>query len=68
MPKSKHRKNQKQKSRERTRRINTQRENFSKKMNELLMRQIEEVRSKSSGETENQSTQDAGYIQPAQEL
>jgi hypothetical protein len=68
MPKSKHRKNQKQKSRARTLKINSQRAYFQKTMQEMMMKQIEEIRAQSSGETENKSTQDAELIQPTQEL
>lgn len=68
MPKSKNRKNQKQKSIARTQKINAQQKSFQKKMSELMMKQIEEIRSQSSGETENQSTQDAGLIQSTSEL
>ena len=68
MPKSKHRKNQKQKSRARTLKINSQRDHFQKTMQEMMMKQIEEIRAQSSGETENKSTQDAELIQPTQEL
>lgn len=68
MPKSKHRKNQKQKSRARTMRINSERTHFQKTMQEMMMKQIEEIRAQSSGETENQSTQDLGLIQSPQEL
>jgi hypothetical protein len=68
MPKSKNRKNQKQKSVARTQKINAQQKSFQKKMSELMMKQIEEIRSQSSGETENQSAQDAGLIQSTSEL
>lgn len=68
MPKSKNRKNQKQKSRARTQRINAQQTKFQKTMRELMMKQIEDIRTQNSGETENQSTQDAGSIQPPSEL
>ena len=37
-------------------------------MSELMMKQIEEIRSQSSGETENQAGQDAGLVQSASEL
>jgi hypothetical protein len=68
MSKPKHRKNQKQKSRARTLKINSQRAHFQKTMQKMMMKQIEEIRAQSSGETENKSTQDAELIQPAQEL
>ena len=68
MPKSKHRKNQKQKSIARTQTINAQQKTFQKKMSELMMKQIEEIKAKQSGETEDNSTQDAGLIQPAEGL
>jgi len=68
MPKSKNRKNHKQKSRARTQRIMGQQKNMQKKMQELLMKQIEEIRAQSTGETENQSIQDAELVQPTPEL
>jgi hypothetical protein len=66
MPKSKNRKNQKQKSVARTQKINAQQKSFQKKMSELMMKQIEEIRSQSSGETENQAGQDAGLVQSSE--
>jgi hypothetical protein len=68
MPKSKHRKDQKKKSRARTQQIKGQQKNMQLKMQEMMMKQIEEIRAQSSGETENQSIQDAELIQPATEL
>jgi hypothetical protein len=68
MPKSKHRKDQKKKSRARTQQIKGQQKNMQIKMQEMMMKQIEEIRAQSSGETENQSFQDAELIQPATEL
>jgi hypothetical protein len=38
------------------------------KMQEMMMKQIEEMKAKSSGETENQSIQDAELILPTTEL
>jgi hypothetical protein len=68
MPKSKHRKDQKKKSRARTQQIKGQQKNMQIKMQEMMMKQIEEIRAQSSGETENQSIQDAELIQPTTEL
>lgn len=68
MPRPKHRKDQKKKSRARTQRIKGQQKNMQSKMQEMLMKQIEEIRAQSSGETENQSIQDAELIQPTPEL
>ena len=68
MPKSKHRKDQKKKSRARTQQIQGQQKNMQAKMQELFMKQLEEMKSQSSGETENQSIQDAELIQPTTEL
>jgi hypothetical protein len=68
MPKSKHRKDQKKKSRARTQQIKGQQKNMQIKMQEMMMKQIEEIRAQSSGETENQSFQDAELIQPTTEL
>ena len=68
MPKPKHRKDQKKKSRARTQQIKGQQKNMQIKMQEMLMKQIEEMKAKSSGETENQSIQDAELIQPTTEL
>ena len=68
MPKAKHRKDQKKKSRARTQRIKGQQKNMQKQMQEMLMKQIEEIRAQNSGETENQSIQDAELIQPTPEL
>jgi hypothetical protein len=68
MPKPKHRKDQKKKSRARTQQIKGQQKNMQIKMQEMMMKQIEEIRAKSSGETENQSIQDAELIQPTTEL
>ena len=68
MPKSKNRKDHKKKSRARTQRIQGQKKNMQNKMQEMLMKQIEEIRAQASGETENQSVQDAELIQPPSEL
>jgi hypothetical protein len=68
MPKSKHRKDQKKKSRARTQQIQGQQKNMQAKMQELFMKQLEEMKSQSSGETENQSIQDAELIQSTTEL
>jgi hypothetical protein len=68
MPKPKHRKDQKKKSRARTQQIKGQQKNMQIKMQEMMMKQIEEMKAKSSGETENQSIQDAELIQPTTEL
>jgi hypothetical protein len=68
MPRAKHRKDQKKKSRARTQQIKGQQKNIQLKMQEMMMKQIEEIRAKSSGETENQSIQDAELIQPTTEL
>ena len=68
MPKPKHRKDQKKKSRARTQQIKGQQKNMQIKMQEMLMKQIEEMKAQSSGETENQSIQDAELIQPTTEL
>jgi hypothetical protein len=68
MPKPKHRKDQKKKSRARTQQIKGQQKNMQIKMQEMMMKQIEEIRAKSSGETENQSIQDAELIQSTTEL
>jgi hypothetical protein len=68
MPKSKHRKDQKKKSRARTQRIQGQQKNMQKQMQEMFMKQLEEIKSQSSGETENQSIQDAELIQSTTEL
>ena len=68
MPRAKHRKDQKKKSRARTQQIKGQQKNMQLKMQEMMMKQIEEIRAKSSGETENQSIEDAELIQPTAEL
>ena len=68
MPKPKHRKDQKKKSRARTQQIKGQQKNMQIKMQEMMMKQIEEIRAQASGETENQSVQDAELIQPPSEL
>ena len=68
MPRPKHRKDQKKKSRARTQRIQGQQKNMQRQMQEMMMKQIEEIRAQSSGETENQSIQDAELIQPTTEL
>lgn len=68
MPKSKNRKDHKKKSRARTQRVNGQKKNMQNKMQEMLMKQIEELRAQSTGETENQLFQDVEPIQPTTEL
>ena len=68
MPKTKHRKDQKKKSRARTQQIQGQQKNMQAKLQELFMKQLEEIKSQSSGETENQSIQDAELIQSTTEL
>ena len=68
MPKAKHRKDQKKKSRARTQRIQGQQKNMQKQMQEMLMKQIEELRAQSTGETENKLFQDVEPIQPTPEL
>ena len=68
MPRAKHRKDQKKKSRARTQQIKGQQKNMQLKMQEMMMKQIEEIRAQASGETENQSVQDAELIQPPSEL
>ena len=68
MPRPKHRKDQKKKSRARTQRIKGEQKNMQSKMQEMMMKQIEELRAQASGETENQSIQDAELIQPTPEL
>jgi hypothetical protein len=68
MPRAKHRKDQKKKSRARTQQIKGQQKNMQLKMQEMMMKQIEEMKAKSSGETENQSIQDAELIQSTTEL
>ena len=62
------RKDQKNKSRARTQRIQGQQKNMQKQMQEMFMKQLEEIRAQSSGETENQSIQDAELIQSTTEL
>jgi len=68
MPKSKHRKDQKKKSRARTEQIQGQQKNMQKQMQEMFMKQMEEIKAQSSGETENQSFKDAELIQSTTEL
>ena len=51
MPRAKHRKDQKKKSRARTQRIQGQQKNMQAKMQEMFMKQLEEIRAQSSGET-----------------
>ena len=46
MPKSKHRKKQKQKSRARTERINTQRKAMEKRIQEQFMKYMEEMKNR----------------------
>lgn len=68
MPKSKNRKDHKKKSRARTKRIQGEKKNMQAKMQEMLMKQIEELKAQSTGETENQLFQDVEPIQPTTEL
>jgi hypothetical protein len=68
MPKSKHRKDQKKKSRARTEQIQGQQKNMQKQMQEMFMKQMEEIKAQSSGETENQSFKDAELIKSTTEL
>jgi hypothetical protein len=68
MPKSKNRKDHKKKSRARTQRIQGEKKNMQAKMQEMLMKQIEELKAQSTGETENQLFQDVEPIQPTTEL
>jgi|APGre2960657404_1045060.scaffolds.fasta_scaffold52742_2 hypothetical protein len=63
MSKSKNRKNHKAKSRARTQRISSEKAHFQKSFEQLMAKQIEEIKTKSSGDTE-----DTGLIQPTQEL
>jgi len=60
MPKSRHRKNQKKKSRNRTERVNHQQKAFQKKMEEEFMKKMEEMQDK---DLEIQEV-DTGNIQP----
>ena len=53
MPKSKHRKNQKQKSRARTERLNAQKRSFNKKMQEEFKKYMEEMENKKSDTEES---------------
>ncbi len=46
MPKSKHRKNQKQKSKARTERLNAQKRTFNKKMEEEFKKYMEDIQNK----------------------
>jgi len=68
MPRAKHRKDQKKKSRARTQRIQGQQKNMQRQMQEMFMKQMEEIKAQSSGETENQSFKDAELIQSTTEL
>jgi hypothetical protein len=63
MPKSKNRKNHKAKSRARTQRINSEKARFQKSLQQLMAKQVEELKAKSSGDTEN-----TGLIQSTTEL
>jgi hypothetical protein len=63
MPKSKNRKNHKTKSKARTQRISSEKAHFQKSFQQLMAKQIEELKAKSSGDTE-----DTGLIQSTQEL
>tara|TARA_B100000900_G_scaffold266170_1_gene227105 strand:+ start:3398 stop:3577 length:180 start_codon:yes stop_codon:yes gene_type:complete len=59
MPKSKHRKNQKQKSRARTERLNAQKRTFNKKMQEEFKKYMEEMENKKSDTEESDLTQNS---------
>jgi hypothetical protein len=63
MPKSKNRKNHKAKSRARTQRIGAEKAHFQKSFEQLMAKQLEELKAKSSGDTE-----DTGLIQSTTEL
>ena len=63
MPTSKNRKNHKAKSRARTQRINSEKAHFQKSFQQLMAKQVEELKAKSSGDTEN-----TGLIQSTTEL
>jgi hypothetical protein len=63
MPKSKNRKNHKAKSRARTQRIGAEKAHFQKSFEQLMVKQLEELKAKSSGDTE-----DTGLIQSTTEL
>ena len=63
MPTSKNRKNHKAKSRARTQRIGAEKAHFQKSFEQLMAKQLEELKTTPSGDTE-----DTGLIQSAQEL
>ena len=63
MQKSKNRKNHKAKSRARTQRIGAEKAHFQKSFEQLMAKQLEELKAKSSGDTE-----DTGLIQSTTEL
>ena len=63
MSKSKNRKNHKAKSRARTQRISSEKAHFQKSFEQLMAKQLEELKTNASGDTE-----DAGLIQSTQEL
>lgn len=63
MPTSKNRKNHKAKSKARTQRISSEKAHFQKSFEQLMTKQIEELKATPSGDTE-----DTGLIQPTQEL
>lgn len=63
MPTSKNRKNHKSKSKSRTQRISSDKDHFQKSFEQLMAKQIEELKTNPSGDTE-----DTGSIQSTQEL
>lgn len=63
MPTSKNRKNHKAKSKARTQRIGAEKAHFQKSFEQLMAKQLEELKANPSGNTE-----DTGLIQSTQEL
>lgn len=63
MPTSKNRKNHKAKSKSRTQRISSEKARFQKSFEQLMAKQIEELKTNPSGDTE-----DTGSIQSTTEL
>jgi len=63
MPTSKNRKNHKAKSKARSQRIGAEKAHFQKSFEQLMAKQLEELKTTPSGDTE-----DTGLIQSAQEL
>jgi len=63
MPTSKNRKNHKAKSKARSQRIGAEKAHFQKSFEQLMAKQLEELKTTLSGDTE-----DTGLIQSAQEL